>query len=240
MIQPVGYLKLHRELYHKPIWKQSTPEQKVVLLTLLAMAWFNTNEWEWKGQKFKTEPGQFITSLDSIMIDCGKGISIQNVRSSLKRFEKLGFLTNESTKTGRLITIANWALYQPKEDNPTKQSTKTQQRGNKEVTPKEERKNDKNEYIVFFEECWKGYPSKKGKGQISDSKKKEVYKLGDEFKRCLDRYKKYVESEQWLKYQNGSTFFNSGYVDYLDSNYKQEPVKAEPQYNEEGILVYHV
>lgn len=138
MIQPTGYLKLHRELYHKPIWKQSTPEQKVVLMTLLAMAWFKPNEWEWKGKKFKTVPGQFITSLDSIVIDCGKGISIQNVRSSLKRFEKLEFLTNESTKTGRLITIANWSVYQPKEDNPTKLSTKTQQRGNKEVTPKEE------------------------------------------------------------------------------------------------------
>lgn len=138
MIQPIGYLKLHRELYHKPIWKQSTPEQKVVLMTLLAMAWFNPNEWEWKGQKFQTVPGQFITSLESIVIDCGKGISIQNVRSSLKRFEKLGFLTNESTKTGRLVTIANWSVYQPKEDDPTKLSTKTQQRGNKEVTPKEE------------------------------------------------------------------------------------------------------
>ena len=138
MIQPTGYLKLHRELYHKPIWKQSTPEQKVVLMTLLAMAWFNPNEWEWKGRKFKTVPGQFVTSLESIVVDCGKGISTQNVRSSLKRFEKLGFLTNESTKTGRLITIANWAVYQPKEDNPTKLPTKAQQRGNKEVTPKEE------------------------------------------------------------------------------------------------------
>lgn len=148
MIQPIGYLKLHRELYSKPIWKQSTPEQKVVLMTLLAMAWFKPNEWEWKGEKFKTTPGQFVTSIQSIMDDCGKGISIQNVRSSLKRFEKLGFLTNRSTKQGRLITIANWALYQSDDDTPTKRSTKTQQRPNKDPTPKEEvKKERKKEFI---------------------------------------------------------------------------------------------
>lgn len=150
MINPVGHFRIHRELYHKPIWKLSTPEQKTVLMTLLAMAWFKPNEWEWKGQKFKTEPGQFVTSLQSIADDCGKGISIQNVRSSLKRFENLEFLTNESTKQGRLITIANWDLYQFNEDNPTKQSTKTQQRPNKDPTTKEERKKDKKERSNIF------------------------------------------------------------------------------------------
>lgn len=138
MIKPIGHFRIHRELYHKPIWKQSTPEQKVVLMTLIAMAWFKPNEWEWKGEKFKTEPGQFVTSLQSIADDCGKGITIQNVRSSLIRFEKLEFLTNVSTKEGRLITIANWGLYQYTEQEPTKVSTKTQQRVNKDPTTKEE------------------------------------------------------------------------------------------------------
>lgn len=76
---------------------------------------------------------------------------------------------------------------------------------------------------VFFENAWSLYPSKKGKGQISNTKKKELYKLGEELERCISRYVKYVENERSkgfkdLKYQNGSTFFNSGYVDYLDSN----------------------
>jgi len=145
MLQPIGYLKLYRELFTKPIWLKSTPEQKSVLMTLLAMAWFKPNEWEWKGEKFSTKEGQFVTSLESIRVDSGKGISIQNVRSSLKRFEKLGFLTNKSTKEGRLVTIVNWGLYQSDEDNPTKQPTKTQQRPNKDPTPKEEGKKDNKE-----------------------------------------------------------------------------------------------
>ncbi len=138
----IGWVIIHRCLIDKPIWRNSTSEQKVVLITLLLMMDFKPNEQEWKGEKFQTKPGQKVTSLNSIMEKSGKGISIQNVRSALKRFEKLEFLTNEPTNQGRLITITNWGSYQDviKGDNiePNKEVTKTQQRGNKELTPNEQ------------------------------------------------------------------------------------------------------
>ena len=34
--------------------------------------------------------------------------------------------------------------------------------------------------------------------------------------------------DTWRKPQNGSTFFNSGYVDYLDANYEKPQQKAMP------------
>lgn len=73
----------------------------------------------------------------------------------------------------------------------------------------------------LFETLWKLYPNKKGKGKVSDSKKKELYKIGElELVRAIDRYKEELEKDKdWRKYQNGSTFFNSGYIDYLDANY---------------------
>ena len=129
-----GYILLYRELLEKPIWKLSTPEQKTILITLLLMAWHKENEWEWSGKKFKTVSGQFVTSLDSIQKKCGKGISIQNIRTSLVRFKKLEFLTNESTKEGRLVTILKWHSYQIDKANITKQVTDGSQRGNKGVT----------------------------------------------------------------------------------------------------------
>jgi uncharacterized phage protein (TIGR02220 family) len=142
MASEIGFLKLHRCLMKKPIWLNSTPEQKTILITVLMMVNFSETSWEWKGEKFTTQPGQTITSIDSIMKYAGKGITIQNVRSSLLRFEKLGFLTNESTKTGRLITIVNWRVYQPLEDKPNIEDnidpTNTQQTPNKEPTPKGE------------------------------------------------------------------------------------------------------
>lgn len=73
----------------------------------------------------------------------------------------------------------------------------------------------------FFESVWKLYPSKKGKGRVSDAKKKMLYELGyDTIAKCIDRYKAELEKDKdWRKLQNGSTFFNSGYIDYLDENY---------------------
>lgn len=149
MIQPVGHFRVWRELYNKPIWLNSTLEQKVILMTLMAMANFKSKEWEWKGEKYSVEAGQFITSLESIKANTGNCVSTQNVRTALRRFEKLEFLTNESTKEGRLITLVNWRDYQYTEDEPNiatnKDLTKSQQRPNKDLTPREEGKKDKKE-----------------------------------------------------------------------------------------------
>lgn len=143
-----GWFKLHRELMKKPIWLESTPEQKVILITLLSMANHRGKEWEWKGSSYKAEPGQFVTSLESIKDKCGKGISLQNVRTALKRFEKYEFLTNESTKQNRLITIVNWGIYQAREDESNKETnselTDTSQTPNSHLTTNKNVKNDKN------------------------------------------------------------------------------------------------
>lgn len=77
----------------------------------------------------------------------------------------------------------------------------------------------------LFERVWKLYPSKRGKGQVSLSKKKKLYSYGyEQIKRCVERYVKEIK-EQGKEdyYQNGSTFFNSGYVDFLDENYCERP-----------------
>ncbi len=129
-----GWLKLYRELIQKPIWKLSTPEQKSILITILCMVNHETQVWEWKGKKYKCAPGQKITSLKKIAEECGKGISIQNVRTALVRFEKLQFLTSESTNESRLITVLNWGLYQSTTNELTKQLTGGSQRGNKQLT----------------------------------------------------------------------------------------------------------
>lgn len=110
-----GWIKIYREILNKPIWLLSTPEQKTILITILLMANHEKNEWEWKGERYICQPGQMITSLDKIAKKAGKGISIQNVRTALLRFEKYSFLTNESTNSNRLITICNWEDYQDKE-----------------------------------------------------------------------------------------------------------------------------
>lgn len=144
-----GWIKLHRELANKAIWQESTPEQKTILITLLMMANHQEKEWEWKGERYKAHPGQFVTSLESITKKCGKGISIQNVRTAINRFEKYEFLTNESTNKNRLITIVNWELYQSKDDELTSNLTSNQQATNKQLTTNKNVKNDKNNISIY-------------------------------------------------------------------------------------------
>lgn len=87
----------------------------------------------------------------------------------------------------------------------------------------------------FFESIWKLYPNKKGKGQVSDSKKKALYDIGyDELSRAIERYKAGLARDEWRKLQYGSTFFNSGYIDYLDANYT-EPEQTEPEEGDRSI-----
>lgn len=74
---------------------------------------------------------------------------------------------------------------------------------------------------AFFDSVWDLYPVKKGKGQVSDAKRKALYSIGfEKLKQAIDRYLSELKKDaDWRKPQNGSTFFNSGYVDYLDENF---------------------
>lgn len=82
----------------------------------------------------------------------------------------------------------------------------------------------------FYESIWKLYPLKKGKGQVSKTKKQVLQRIGyEQIKRCVERYVAEIKSSGKEKYMmHGSTFFNSGYVDYLDGNYEDSGQPVEP------------
>lgn len=80
---------------------------------------------------------------------------------------------------------------------------------------------------ALFEKLWMRYPNKRGKGQISDANKRHLLDIGfDRMARAIDRYKADLARDNWRKPQNGSTFFHSGYVDYLDENYTPPDPKS--------------
>lgn len=97
--------------------------------------------------------------------------------------------------------------------------------------------NKTNGHEHFFESIWELYPYKKGKGRVSESKKKELFKIGfEQIVRCIERYKQ--TKEEWKRWQHGSTFFNSGFIDFLDKNFQQdEAVKDKASSHPEGFEV---
>lgn len=87
-----------------------------------------------------------------------------------------------------------------------------------------ERQKVKQEAAQLFEKLWEQYPCKRGKAKVSDSARLKMLKAGaEQMQRALSRYLHDLERESWRKPQNGSTFFTSGYIDYLDSNYAPAP-----------------
>lgn len=101
---------------------------------------------------------------------------------------------------------------------------KRREEKNREDIDKNKKKDIEKEQI---ESIWKMYPLKKGKVAAIKKIPKLIKKYGfEQIERCIERYKQYVEHRQHtdfreLKYQNGSTFFNGTYEDYLDENWKE-------------------
>ncbi len=75
---------------------------------------------------------------------------------------------------------------------------------------------ENNIYNDHFEHAWKAYPVKRGKKKISEKQKKLLEEeVGlEQLLRCIARYKQ--SKPDWQQYQNGDTFFRSGFADFLD------------------------
>ena len=79
----------------------------------------------------------------------------------------------------------------------------------------------KDEIEKQIEELWKAYPHKKGKATAIKKIPKLIKKYGyDQMARCVSRYaeecRKKGTEQEYIKH--GSTFFNGGYMDYLDQD----------------------
>ena len=255
-----GWIKLYRELGDKPIWLESTSDQRSVLMALLMMVNYEPNKWEWQGKQYECMPGQVITSLPKIAERSGKGVSIQNVRTALKRFEKLGFLTDESTNKNRLITIVNWAIYQGSDDEPNRQTnrqlTGNQQAANRQLTAiknirTKEGKNKEVKDIVEQEpepipyreiidylnqKAGKSFKhSAAGNKKVIKARWNEGYKL-DQFKRVVDnKCQDWLNDEKMSLYLQPSTLFGNKFDQYL--NQRKGNSNGTPQKSEEALMM---
>ena len=90
------------------------------------------------------------------------------------------------------------------------------------------KKTDRDVAEEIFNRLWKKYPRKMGKGQISASRKLAVAKIGEaKMSAAIDRFiaDMTAQNRPMDKIMYGSTFFNSGYVDYLEDETSGPPNK---------------
>ena len=90
---------------------------------------------------------------------------------------------------------------------------------------------------ALFEQLWQLYPKKRGKANVSDKQKQKLLDIGyDNMAKAIHRYVNECKETKYMKL--GSTFFNSGYVDYLDENYEALPI--DTHMSESAERIYNV
>lgn len=207
----------------------------------------NLEDKRYCGKEIKA--GQFVSSITRISAETG--LTESQVRTALKKLKDTGYISTKSTNKYTIYTVNEYQKYidcgqvaetTTEENKVVENGTKMEQTEEKaketcEKSKENCEKSNKKAINECFERLWKKYPSKKRKGQVSDTKKKVLYQIGEEhIQRALERYLDGLEKDaSWRKPQNGSTFFNSGYVDYLDENY-EKPQEPKPQRNPVSVL----
>ena len=149
------------------------------------------------------------------------GITLQNLKTIMKQLEEGGYIewvykSNSKYKPSILKNLASEkiALEQEQTTNKPKKKKSEKPKVPKEVNPD-------------IEEIWSKYPNKKGKTEAVKGIEKALKKYSKE--ELIRAEERYIEEKKGvdIKYiKNGSTFFNSGYIDYLDENY-QNPVNEK-------------
>jgi len=109
-----GWIKLHRALIKKTIWRTSSPEQKTVLMTILMLVAYTTGHAEVCGHMLEVKPGEMVISQRQLAQEAG--VSHKILRGSLLRFERLGFLTltgsGDKQHYPMRLKVNNWDKYQ--------------------------------------------------------------------------------------------------------------------------------
>lgn len=134
--QTNGWIKLYRSFID---WEWfDVPNMITIYIYCLLKA--NHKDNTWRGILIKK--GSFITSLETISKDTN--ISVQSVRTCLKRLEKTKEINKQSNKQYTVVTICKYDVYQDLENKSTYETTNKQQSTNKQLTTNKNVNNDNN------------------------------------------------------------------------------------------------
>ena len=139
-----GFIKLHRKLldweYYKDI---NTKTLYIHLLLKTAFADYKTKD------GYIIHAGTQFTSVKKLSNETG--LTVQEVRTSLKKLETTNIITSTSTNKGTLVTIVNWELLQNTATTATNETTsKTTNYNNKNNTYKNINKNGREGNVINF------------------------------------------------------------------------------------------
>jgi len=163
-----GWVKMYRKFSEWEWYK--TPNMAHLFIHLVISA--NHEKTKWQGVDIF--PGQFVTGLHSL--SAATGITIQTLRTCLRRLEVGGEISRKSTNKFTIITICKYNDYQTEKKSANKQLTSNQQTTNNKQEVKNERikpyvqkaHDDESQTALngkAFSAFWEEYPKKRDKAK---------------------------------------------------------------------------
>ena len=140
-----GFIGLYRSILNWD-WYSDHNTKEVFIHLLLTV---NYMPGDWKGRHI--EVGQRVTSLSKLSQELG--LTIQEIRTSLKHLQSTGEITCETTSQYTVITVNNFISFQKGTHKRTSNSHEPKQSGSKRLT------NDQQQYKKGIKEKRKKYIS---------------------------------------------------------------------------------
>ena len=225
-----GYIKLHRSLLDWEWYGDINVSRLFVHLILKV----NFEEKKWRGNLVKK--GQLVTSIKTLSLETG--LSLQSIRTALKKLESTNEITIQSTNVFTKIYIRNYRKYQENKllDNKpaNKPTTNDQQTNNKRITTtkegkeiKKEKNNTKKIYKKKFLDCV---------FLTDDEYRKLVDDHGEEFtQQCIKRLDLHIPNKAGSPYKDHYRAILSWVVGAVEKD--QLPSKKNKMSFRKGKLV---
>ena len=226
-----GWIKIHYKFLN---WEWAN-DPKMVALFIHLLLKANYQGRNWKGQDIKR--GQLIIGLHSL--SASTGISLQSLRTCLKRLKSTNEITIKSTNKYSLITIRNYDIYQYElTSKSTSKLTNNQQTTNKQLTtPKESNKerkkekqdsnplNDKEKFgrflKLFNDIAKKNYRGCSKSKRLFKDRIKDGYKYEDFEKAIINLYADDYHKENSFKWATPEFILRSEKIEmYLNKQHK--------------------
>ena len=221
-----GWIKIHRQFINWEWFNKSEAVHLFIYLVLKA----NHKDGQWQGINIKK--GQFITSFGKISADTG--ISLQVIRTLLKKFEKTNEINIQTTNKFTIVTLCKYECYQQETEQLNTQLTNEQQTTNKQLTTNKNDKNNKENIYRSFDSLF--LTKEEYNKLILQYPEEEVNDILDAIENYKDNKKfksLYLTAKKWLKKNEPLPAYKINYDDLdplvkkaIELGYEKDPRKC--------------